>query len=393
MRLRYVFAAVLVAAMAIAAGCGSDESSTGTGDGGAGTGSGPQPVATIGETEGKLSLIAWQGYTEPDVVKPFEQQTGCKVTVKYGQTSDEMVQLMRSGNYDGVSASGDASLRLIAGEDVVPIDPALIKSFGDISEALQSPPHNTVDDLHYGVSYQWGANVLMFNTDTVSPAPDSWNVIFDGTSYSGKVDAYDSPIYMADAALYLKEAQPDLGITDPYELTREQFDATVELLKTQRKQIGNYWGSFTAQIQDFKQGSIVIGPTWPYQFNALKAEGVAVEAVLPNEGATGWADTWMMSSQAKNPNCMLKWMDYATTPEAQAKTAYTFGSAPANPQACTILDKQVPNYCADYHVTDQEYFDNIAFWKTPLQDCGDDRGLACVDYAEWTTAWAEIKSS
>jgi len=393
MRLRYVFAALLVAAMAIAAGCGSDESSTGTGAGGAGTGSGPQPVSTIGETEGKLSLIAWQGYTEPDVVKPFEQQTGCKVTVKYGQTSDEMVQLMRTGNYDGVSASGDASLRLIAGEDVVPIDPALIKSFGDISEALQSPPHNTIDDLHYGVSYQWGANILMFNTDTVSPAPDSWGVIFDGTSYSGKVDAYDSPIYMADAALYLKGAQPDLGITDPYELTREQFDATVELLKTQRRQIGNYWGSFTAQIQDFKQGSIVIGPTWPYQFNALKAEGVAVDAVLPSEGATGWADTWMMSSQAKNPNCMLKWMDYATTPEAQAKTAYTFGSAPANPQACTILDKQVPNYCADYHVTDQEYFDNIAFWKTPLQDCGDDRGLACVDYAEWTTAWTEIKSS
>jgi putative spermidine/putrescine transport system substrate-binding protein len=393
MRLRFAFAALLVAAMAIVAGCGSDESSNDAGAGGTGTASGPRPVSAIGETEGTLSLIAWQGYTEPDVVKPFEQQTGCQITIEYGQTSDEMVQLMRTGNYDGVSASGDASLRLIAGEDVVPIDPALIRSFGDISEALQSPPHNTVDDLHYGVSYQWGANVLMFNTDTVSPAPDSWGVIFDGTSYSGKVDAYDSPIYIADAALYLKEAQPDLGITDPYQLTREQFDAAVELLKTQRGQIGNYWGSFTAQIQDFKQGSIVIGPTWPYQLNALKAEGVAVDAVLPKEGATGWADTWMMSSEAKNPNCMLRWMDYATTPEAQAKTAYTFGSAPANPQACTILDKQVPNYCADYHVTDQEYFDNIEFWKTPLQDCGDDRGLACVDYAEWTTAWAEIKSS
>jgi putative spermidine/putrescine transport system substrate-binding protein len=385
-------AALLVAAMAVAAGCGSGSGSSDTA-GGTGAASGPKPIATIGKTEGALSLIAWQGYTEPDVVKPFEQQTGCKVSVKYGGTSDEMVSLMRSGNYDGVSASGDASLRLIAGEDVVPIDPALIKNFSDISEALQSPPHNTVGDLHYGVSYQWGANILMFNTDVVSPAPDSWGVIFDGTSYNGKVDAYDGPIYIADAAVYLKSAQPDLGITDPYALTRDQFDAAVDLLKTQRRQIGNYWSSFTAQIQDFKQGSIVIGPTWPYQLNAAKAEGVPVEAVLPKEGATGWADTWMMSSSAKNPNCMLKWMDYATTPEAQAKTAYTFGSAPANPQACTILDKQVKNYCTDYHVTDQEYFDNIAFWKTPLQDCGDDRGLACVDYGEWTTAWTEIKNS
>jgi putative spermidine/putrescine transport system substrate-binding protein len=393
MRLRIGLSALLVAAMAVAAGCGSGSGSSNAGSGGSGAASGEKPIAAIGKTEGALSLIAWQGYTEPDVVKPFEQQTGCKVQVKYGGTSDEMVQLMRSGNYDGVSASGDATLRLIAGKDVSPIDPALITSFTDVSQALQSPPFNTVGGLHYGVSYQWGANILMFNTDSVTPAPDSWKVIFDGTSFSGKVDAYDSPIYIADAAVYLKSAQPDLGITDPYELTRDQFNAAVDLLKTQRKQIGNYWGSFTAQIQDFKQGSILIGPTWPYQLNALKGEKVPVDAVLPKEGATGWADTWMLSSQAKHPNCMLKWMDYATTPEAQAKTAYTFGSSPANPKACAILDKQVKNYCADYHVTDQSYFDNIAFWKTPLQDCGDDRGLACVDYGEWTTAWTEIKNS
>jgi len=125
--------------------------------------------------------------------------------------------------------------------------------------------------------------------------------------------------------------------------------------------------------------------------NALKGEKAPGDAVLPKEGATGWADTWMMSSKAEHPNCMLKWMAYATTPEVQAKTAYTFGSAPANPKACTFLDKEVANYCTDYHVTDQNYFDNIAFWKTPLADCGDDRGSQCIDYSQWTTAWTDIK--
>ncbi|MGZ4481859.1 MAG: ABC transporter substrate-binding protein [Gaiellales bacterium] len=389
MRRRIMMALAVSAALAVAAGCGS---SSGGGSGGGGS-SGPKLPTTIGPTEGALNLIAWQGYTEPNVVKPFQAQTGCQVHVKYGQTSDEMVQLMRSGNYDGVSASGDATNRLIAAGDVVPINPNLIPDFKDISPQLQSPPHNTVNGVHYGVSYQWGANVLMYNTDVVKPAPDSWAPIFDGTSYSGKVDAYDSPIYIADAAVYLKTTQPDLKITDPYELTRDQFDAAVSLLKTQRKQIGNYWGSYTSQIQDFKQGSIVIGPTWPYQVNALKGAGVHVDAVLPKEGATGWADTWMMSSQAAHPNCMLKWMAYATTPEVQAKTAYTFGSAPANPKACVILDKQVPNYCTDYHVTDQNYFSNIAFWKTPLAACGDSRGNTCVDYSEWATAWTDIKNS
>jgi len=389
MRIRIAMAALAVAAMAVAAGCGGSSGSDTGGTGGGGSSS--SLPTSIGEGEGGLNLIAWQGYTEPNVVKPFEKQTGCQVKVKYGQTSDEMVQLMRSGQYDGVSASGDATNRLIAGGDVVPINTDLIPDFKDISAPLQSPPHNTVDGVHYGVSYEWGANVLMYNTDVVKPAPDSWGVVFDGTSYSGKVTAYDSPIYIADAAVYLKATQPDLGITDPYELTQDQFNAAVDLLKTQRKQIGNYWSDFNSQIQDFKNGSIVIGSTWPYQVNALKGEKAPVDAVLPKEGATGWADTWMMSSKAEHPNCMLKWMAYATTPEVQAKTAYTFGSAPANPKACTFLDKEVANYCTDYHVTDQNYFDNIAFWKTPLADCGDDRGTQCIDYSQWTTAWTDIK--
>ncbi len=190
-------------------------------------GNGVPMRTTIGKGEGALNLIAWQGYTEPNVVKPFEAQTGCQVKVTYGQTSDQMVTLMQSGNYDGVSASGDATLRLIAGKQVAPIDVSLVPDFKDISPKLQSPPHNTVDGVHYGVSYEWGGNVLMYNTKVVKPAPDSWGVVFDGKSYSGKVTAYDSPIYIADAALYLKSAQPSLGITDPYELTQPQFDAAV----------------------------------------------------------------------------------------------------------------------------------------------------------------------
>ena len=129
----------------------------------------------------------------------------------------------------------------------------------------------------------------------------------------------------------------------------------------------------------------MIGPTWPYQYNALVADKQNVGVVLPKEGATGWADTWMLSSKATHPNCMLKWMAYATTPPVQAKTAYTFGSAPANPKACSILDKEVANYCTDYHVTDPSYFKSISYWKTPLTDCGDSRGNTCVPYSEWTS--------
>lgn len=353
----------------------------------------------IGKGEGALNLIVWAGYAEsgkndPEVdwVTPFEEKTGCKVTTKEATDSDEMVTLMRQGgSYDGVSASGDASLRLVAGKNVAPINVDLITDFDQISAPLQSPPHNTVDGVHYGVSYTWGANVLMYNTKDVTTAPTSWSAVFDDVGdQAGKVTAYNSPIYIADAALYLKDSQPDLGITDPYELTQEQFDAAVALLKEQKKSIKAYWGTFTDEIDSFKAGDVTIGQAWPYQVNTLKADDppVPVESVIPKEGATGWADSWMMNSKAEHPNCMYEWMDYATTVGVQAQVAEWFGAAPANAATCDTLGAE---FCDAYHVTDQEYFDNISFWKTPLAACGNGK-TDCVDYSEWSKAWTDIQS-
>jgi putative spermidine/putrescine transport system substrate-binding protein len=389
---RWIALVAATAGLAVAAGCGGSSGGGGAGGGGGSSGGGnTNVVEKVGPAETALNLIAWQGYTEPDVVKPFEASTGCQVHVTYGQTSDEMVQLMRSGNYDGVSASGDATNRLIAAGDVKAVDvQKLIPDWKDISPALQSPPHNTVGGLHYGVSYEWGADVLMYNTKVVTTPPTSWGVIFDGSSFKGKVDAYDSPIYIADAAVYLKATQPDLKITDPYELTQPQFDAAVALLKTQRKQIGNYWGSYTSQISDFKNGSIVIGPTWPYQYNTLKADHVPVASVLPSEGATGWADTWMLAKKAPHPNCAYLWMKYISEPKPQAQQALSFGETPANSKACAIMDQLEKGGCARLHADKPDsYFASLQFWKTPLAQCGNGQS-DCVPFQKWVAAWTEI---
>ena len=265
---------------------------------------------------------------------------------------------------------------------------------------MQSPAHNTVNGKHYGVSHGWGGNLLMWRTDIVNPAPTSWNVVFDpavATAYKGKVTAYDSPIYIADAALYLMSTKPDLGITDPYELTQPQFDAAVQLLKDQRALIGKYWVSYPDEIDNFTNGSTVVGQSWPYQVNTLKASGVKISSTVPTEGMTGWADTWMMSAHATHPNCMYLWMGWMVTKEVQAQVAESFGEAPANPQACELLDKgnlgdyAVKDFCKLYRVNDKSFYDAIKFWKTPQADCGDTRGQTCVDYSVWSQKWTEIK--
>jgi putative spermidine/putrescine transport system substrate-binding protein len=367
-------------------------------------------LSTVGGPgEGRLDIIAWIGYAEGgktlsayDWVTPFQSATGCKVNAKIDDTSDQMVTDMRQGGggvYDGVSASGDASNRLISHGDVSVVDTSTIPGFSDVATFLQEAPHYVVNGKHYGVPHGWGGNLLMYNTESVTPAPTSWDVVFDpakAQSYSGKITDYDSPIYIADAALYLKTHKPELGITDPYELTADQLDAAVKLLKDQAPLVGKYWAVFGDEIDNFTNGLSTVGTTWPYQLNALKGAGIPVEGIVPSEGMTGWADTWMMSSKAKHPNCMLKWMAWMITPEVQAQVAEYFGESPANPKACTYLDVgyadyKLPGFCEAFRVNDQSFYSTIQFWKTPQADCGDSRGKTCMDYSVWTTNWTDIR--
>src|SRR4249919_606593 len=290
----------MLASVALAlAACGSSSS------GGGATAAAPAKppnvpmMQSLGTPEGQLNIIAWGGYaedgsTEKDVdwVTPFEKSTGCQVNVKIGNTSDEMVTLMKTGQYDGVSASGDATLRLIYGGDVAPVNTALVPNYATITPLLKNRPWNSVNGQMYGIPHGWGANLLMWNTGVVKPAPTSWGAVFDANSpYKGKVTAYDSPIYIADAALYLKSAKPELKITNPYELDDQQFAAAVDLLKTQHGLVGQYWSGYQQNVDAYNNGDAVIGTTWQYNANlVLAAKKVKVSTEVPTEGSTGWSD-------------------------------------------------------------------------------------------------------
>jgi len=378
----------LAAALAlVATACGDDKKS-----------SGGEALKEVGKGEGELNLVIWAGYAEdgstyPEYnwVGPFQEQTGCTVSSKTAATSDEMFQLMSGGGYDGVSASGDASVRLIDAALVAPVNTDLVPNYADISPFLKDQDYNSSDGKMYGIPHGWGANYLMWRTDVVDPAPDSWSAVFDPASpYAGKVTAYDAPIYIADAAVYLKATKPELGIEDPYSLNQEQFDAAVALLKEQHTIIGEYWNDYTKAQGAFEQGSTVLGTTWQVIKNLAVANGAPLETVVPKEGTTGWSDTWMISSTAAHPNCMYMWMDYITSPEVQAQVAYYFGEAPANPKACDLITDD-PTHCDVFRATDQSFYDSVYFWATPRSACLDGKGSDCVPFSEWIKAWTEIK--
>jgi putative spermidine/putrescine transport system substrate-binding protein len=379
-------AMALAALMLVISACGSSNS-------GGGGGSASNLPTSIGKGEGALNVVAWEGYTQPQWVKPFEQQTGCQVHAKYAGSSDEMVTLMRQGGgsqYDLVSASGDASLRLIRGGNVAPVNVNLIPGWKDFIPQLQSPSHNTVDGKHYGVSLQWGPNTLLYDTKDFPTPPTSWSVIYS-PKYKGQITVPDNPIQIADAALYLMKTQPSLGIKDPYQLTETQLDAATNLLKQQRPLIKKYWSLASDEIDLFKNGDAVVGASWPYQTITLQADKVGVKDTIPQQGATGWADTWMLSAHAQHPNCAYQWMKWVSTPKVQAQQAISFGETPANTKACAFMDKIQKGACAQYHANaSAAYFNSIHFWKTPTKDCTTQNNK-CTDYTEWQQKWTEIK--
>jgi putative spermidine/putrescine transport system substrate-binding protein len=356
-------------------------------------------VTAIGPGEGRLDIVAWPGYIERgetmadfDWVTRFEAATGCMVNVKTANTSDEMVALMNEGGFDLVTASGDASLRLIAGDRVQPINLDLIPSWSTVDPRLQNAPWYVVDGVHYGVPYMWGPNVLMYSTEVFGDTPPtSWSVVFeeqtlpDGQSNKGRVQAYDGPIHIADAAQYLMFHKPELGITSPYELNQDQYNAALDLLRAQRQLVSRYWHDAFIQIDDFKNEGMAASGSWPFQVNLLQSDGAPIASVIPQEGATGWADTTMMHVDSEHPNCAYLWMEHTLSSNLMSDLSVWFGANPAVPAACTDgRGMQTAEGCTKNGFDD---FDRIRFWTTPVSSCPQGE---CVPYYRWVSDYIGV---
>ncbi len=367
--------------------------------GGSDSGSGAAPdvpmyEGPVGDGEGQLNILAWPGYAEDgstdpaaDWVTPFEEATGCQVNVKVFGTSDEAVKLMQGGGWDVVSASGDATLRLIYGSNVQPLNTELTPNYVNIFDDLKMQSHNSVNGVAYGMPHGRGANLLVWNKDVVGETADSWSIMFEPDSpAAGGVGPYDSPIYIADAAVYLMATQPDLGITDPYALDQTQFDAAIELLKQQKGLVSEYWNDYNKQIEAITNGTMTGATSWQVLVNYYPEN---IGSTKAKEGATGWSDTWMIAKDTPNINCAYKWLDWISSPEINQQATAWFGEAPSNVLACDID----PQQCTDYHADDLAYWENVYYWNTPTEVCLDGRtDVKCVPYSEWSKAWSELRS-
>jgi putative spermidine/putrescine transport system substrate-binding protein len=355
----------------------------------------------LGDGEGEVNLVIWGGYAERgevdpafDWVTPFEEETGCIVNTTNMNSSAEGVQLLRGGGFDGGSFSGNASVPLMLAGDVAPVNLDLLPNYENVFEGLKNQTHNTLDGVPYGVPHGRGPNLLMWNTEVITEEPTTWDAIWEGASeYEGQVSIYGASDFIADAAIHIMASDDDMGITNPYQLTQEQFDAAVALLEAQRDEGGAvYWDTYSDQVSGFAAGDLVVGTTWQFMANLLQAEGEPVMTTKPSEGTTGWSDTWMIASDAEHPNCMYMWMNHMMSADANAQATVWFGEAATSEEACEVAEGISPGHCDLTHATDEAYWENVWYWATPREDCGDDDdATTCVDQDGWTEAWNNLR--
>lgn len=355
-------------------------------------------VSTLGPGEGTLNLLTLPGSVESggtdprvDWVTPFQERTGCKIGMKVVKTPEEMAGLMRDKGrrYDGVAAPPEVAGRLVEENQVVPINPDLVDGYKKLEPKLRKLLER--DGKHYGLPYVWGSNLLMYDTRAVPP-PASWAALFDpgqARRYAGKIVMRDSPLAIAEAALYLKGRQRKLKIRDPYSLTPAQLAAAGRVLARQRPYVGEYWDLPADAVSAFAGGRAVLGQAWPYHADVLNRASRPVQGVIPSEGATGWMDAWMIGARVQHPNCMYQWLQWTASPDVQQQVAEWTGVAPANPQACSG-DRLKTGFCAAYHVGDRGYLNKIVFAHAPSKACDGESGKKdCTDYAEWTRTWIQ----
>lgn len=366
-----------------------------------------RPVTSVGPGEGELKLLALEGSVESgdsdprvDWVTPFSDRTGCKVDVRYAETPELLRTLAEkpTSSYDGIVAPPDIAGELIADHRVAPINTKLVKRYGDLSKPLRELPATRSGRRTYGVPYTWATDALLYNSAKVKPAPDGWSALFDpakAKKYRGRLMMADSPLSIGLAALYLKSSRPSLKITDPYQLTKPQFDAAVKVLRAQKPLVGRYWRQSPDAIEAFSTtgaGSAVLGQAQPYQLDVLGRAGRPIEAAdLGASGTTGAVENWLIGAGGQHPNCMYQWLSWSVTPDVQSQVAEWTGAAPANPDACDHLGR---GFCAAYHADDPDYLGKVTFARLPTAACGGDPDRkGCVGYAAWRDQWHRIAGS
>jgi spermidine/putrescine-binding protein len=319
----------------------------------------------VSRAAGDFRILTWEGYTEPEWVKPFEEKHGVKTSIVYAGSVDEMFAKMqgsKGADFDIVAFDTSAFARYLDASLLAPLDLAKIPNAANLQPAFTSVEPVMRGGAQYGIPFAWGSLPLVYDKVAFPTAPDSWSVMWDPANAQQIIALDDANNSIVLAAMVL-------GLKDPFNLSDAEFDQVKAKLIEQKKLLLTYYAGFDDGVAVFAQSGIkAMFSMGEPQVPGLKAKGVDAAFVIPKEGAIGWLDCWTISSGTSNLDLAHAWID-----------------------AC--LDKSVGAYLSDKksygNTTDEEankrsgftYADKLVWLKTP------------ENFEKRIAVWNEVKAA
>ena len=264
---------------------------------------------------GTLRILTWEGYAEPEWVKPFEAKHGVGTTISYVGSVDEMFAKMqgsKGADFDVVAFDTSTFSRYVGGKLIQPIIPAKVPNLANLAPAFRSVGPVMRADQRFGVPFAWGSLPLVYDKKAFPGAPPDWSVFWD-PQYAQQLIALD------DANNSVVLAAMVLGFKDPFNLTDAQFAAVKAKLIQQKRLLLTYYAGYDDGVNIFAQSGIkAMFSMGEPQVPSLKAKGVDAAFTIPKEGAIGWLDCWTISAGAADVDLAHAWIDTVLDPKVGA---------------------------------------------------------------------------
>jgi putative spermidine/putrescine transport system substrate-binding protein/spermidine/putrescine transport system substrate-binding protein len=307
---------------------------------------------------GDLNLLTWEGYADASFAKPFEQQTGCRVTATYVGTNDEFVAKVMGGggDYDLVSPSNDTTQRLIDAAAVEPLDPAKVPAMKDFFPIFQAPPWLSKNGKLYGVPFGWGIVRTIVRADAVAAPPDSLSFLWD-PKWKGRLSLWDDvqEIYMTAHLL---------GFANTYTLSDEQLAQIKSKLIALKPNVRKFWGTTGEMGTLMATGEVVAGNSWEPTIVSLRKAGIKILEVVPKEGRNAWSDSWMILKGASGNPCVYQWLNWTASPKAQALGYGVMGYGFSNAKMVAELNGTNKALYQELKLDDPNILKGVDWWQS-----------------------------
>lgn len=337
-------------------------------------GFGPAAFAAVRE----LRWLTWGTYFSDDYLAGFAEEANTELVVGAITNNDDQFAMLKAGGtseWDVWDAENAMCQLHIQNGLVKPLDFSRIPNASMLFPHLRNASWTMGEDGQpYFICHVFGIETIAYRADLIDK-PTSWNVLFD-PNYAGKITQFDyalDAINIAGLALFGRENYS--------KWTPEQLAAIKDKLIEQKRLVRAYWAS-EADCRDlFLNGEVVVGQSWVPTALALKDEGLAVELVLPDEGAIGWSDNLAISS--------------AISPEAEDQ-AYQLINFLMGEAYGLKINRGGPYTTGTTHgwvdKLSEEERSMLFLDQQELLSLSNYRFLP-PDYDEWTQLWDEIKLS